>query len=126
MSLFNSHVTTIRYIKNQHRSRLCDELTSATLHLQQLKVLVEDETLLPTDKMVLEFKRALSHVENNLTQLREKYLDARVLKDFDDGTGRVRGYEGHVDCINWSRSEGSFLFHVVYDSDSDEEDMELW
>ena len=36
-------ITTLhfRYIKNEHRSRLRDELSSTTLHMQQLKVVVQ-------------------------------------------------------------------------------------
>ena len=32
----------------------------------------------------------------------------------------------HVTSLDWSREDGSYMFHVVYDSDTDEEDMGLW
>ena len=54
-------------------------------------------------------------------------MNVRIIKNFkDDNTGEVRGYSGSVTSLDWSREDGSYMFHVVYDSDSDEEDMELW
>ena len=38
----------------------------------------------------------------------------------------VRDFKGTVTSIEFSRAEGCHLFHVEYDSDSDDEDMELW
>ena len=78
--------------------------------------------------MVLDFQRALDHLENSLDDLRSKYMNVRIIKNFfkDDNTGEVRGYSGRVTSSDWSREDGSYMFHVVYDSDSDEEDMELW
>ena len=115
-----------RYTKNAHRSRLRDELASATLHVQQLRVLVNSEVLESSDSLTLEFNKSLSYVENNLDDLREKYLGTDIVKQFEDRDGQVRGFRGEVSAVDWSRDDGCFLFHVVYDSDSDEEDMELW
>ena len=104
-----------------------DELASATLHIQQLRSYIHHEQLQPSDSLVLDFQRALDHLENSLDDLREKYVNTRVVKNFrDDTTGEVRGFAGCVTSLDWSRDDGCFLFHVVYDSDSDEEDMELW
>ena len=104
-----------------------DGLASATLHIQQLRSYIDNEKLQPSDSLVLDFQRALDHLENSLEDLRSKYLNTRVLKNFEDeDTGEVRGYSGTVTSLDWSRAEGSYMFHVVYDSDSDEEDMDLW
>ena len=35
-------------------------------------------------------------------------------------------YKGRCTDVFYSRTEGQYLFHVVYDSDSDDEDYELW
>ena len=96
------------------------------IHVQQLRVLLNSETLQPTDTMVLDFQRALEHVTNNLDDLREKHLGTAVVKNFRAENGDLRDFRGHINQVSWSKSDACFLFHVVYDSDSDEEDMELW
>ena len=54
-------------------------------------------------------------------------MDTRVVKNFEDAvTKTVRAYTGTVNGVNWSKGDGCYLFHVVYDSDSDDEDLELW
>ena len=116
---------TNRYIKNAHRSRLRDELASATLHLQQLRTLVNVENLQPSNSLVLDFQRALKHVQNSLQDLQKKYVDTRISRVFDEN-GHERAYAGTINDVNWSRDNGCYLFHVSYDSDSDEEDLELW
>ena len=112
--------------KNQHRSRLRDELSSATLHLQQLHTLVDVDTLEPSDALVLDFDRALKYMENNLNDLKKKYIDKRICKLFTDTDGNDRQYSGTIRSVGWSRAEGQYLFHVEYDSDSDEEDLYHW
>ena len=98
-----------------------------TLHIQQLRSYIDSEKLQPSDSLVLDFQRALDHLENSLEDLRVKYLNTRVVKNFkDDNTGEVRGFSGSVTSLDWSRGHGCYMFHVVYDSDSDEEDMDLW
>ena len=120
-------MTVCRYIKSVTRSRLRDVLASATLHLQQLRNYIDVENLQPTDSLVLDFQRALDHVENSLDDLRRKYLNTPILKNFqDDSIDSVRGYKGSIVSLDWSREDGCYLFHVEYDSDSDTEDMELW
>jgi len=106
---------------------LSDTVASATLHLQQLRNYIDVEQLQPSNSLVLDFQRALDYVENNLDDLRRKYIDCRIEKDFhDDNIDSVRGYKGTITSLQWSRDDGSYLFHVDYDSDSDTEDMELW
>ena len=81
----------------------------------------------PTDSLVLDFTRAIEYMENNLTDLRNKYLDKRIVKIFThETTGDERQYAGTINSIDWDRGEGCYLFHVGYDSDSDEEDLYLW
>ena len=89
-------------------------------------MLIDSEKLEAADSLVLEFQRALHHVENNLDDLRDKYMGINIIKEFEDRNGNVRGFRGNINSVDWSRDDGCFLFHVVYDSDSDEEDMELW
>ena len=73
----------------------------------------------------MDFTRAIDHVENSLDDLQTKYLDTRIVRNFTQD-GVERAYAGTVNCVNWSRDDGCYLFHVTYDSDSDEEDLELW
>ena len=102
-----------RYIKNTHRSRLRDELASATLHLQQLRKFIDVENLQSSDSLVLDYERALTHVQNTLEDIRNKYLDTRISRNFTiDGEERV--YAGTINHINWSRGDGCYLFHVSY------------
>jgi hypothetical protein len=100
-------------------------VASATLHLQQLRTLVDVENLQTSDCLALDFMRAINHVENSLQDLQEKYLDTRIVRNFDED-GIERAYSGTINCVNWSGDDDCYLFHVAYDSDSDEEDLELW
>ena len=125
-SCIETFFSKTKYIKNKHRSSMTDELASATLHLQQLKVLIDAEKLESTDSLFIDFQRAIEYLEDSLDQLRSKYVDKPIVKNFEDGDGTLREYRGHISSIDWSRIDGNYLFHVVYDSDSDEEDMELW
>ena len=125
-SAIETYFSKTRYIKNKHRSRMSDELSSATLHLQQLRVLIHAEQLQPSDSMMIDLERAINYLESSLDNLRRKYVDKRIVKNFDEGDGTVRQYSGCISSVDWSRTDGTHLFHVVYDSDSDEEDMELW
>ena len=44
----------------------------------------------------------------------------------DDDQGKVRPYLGTVTDVSYSRDDGCYLYHIDYDSDSDDEDMEQW
>ena len=69
----------------------------------------------------------LSNMQSNLLQLRKRYLHIKVVKSFVDGvTGEVKPYSGHVEQVSWDSSEGCYMFHVRYEDDGDEEDMEHW
>ena len=126
-SIIETYFSKTKYIKNLHRSRLRDVLATMTLHLQQLRQLDCTDTLRNFSDYQLDLQSALNHLENDLNELRDKYDGARVSKPFvDDNTGLVRPYGGNVDEISWSAQDGCYLFHVVYDSDSDDEDMEHW
>ena len=53
----------------------------------------------------------------------------RISKPFIDNNlpqPAVRNFKGTVTSVDYSRSEGCHLFHIEYDSDSDDEDLELW
>ena len=126
-SIIETYFSKTKYIKNLHRSRLRDSLSSMTLHLQQLRKLRNKYTLQNLDDYDIDLDSALTHLENDLNTLRDRYGGTRVLKPFlDDNTGTVRPYGGTVSEIHWSTQEGCYLFHIEYDSDSDDEDMELW
>lgn len=45
---------------------------------------------------------------------------------YDDDLGRVRDYNGRVSSVDFSSTEGCFLFQIQNDSDSDGEDMGHW
>ena len=105
---------------------MTDELASATLHLQQLKVLIDAEKLLPSEALVLDFQRAIDYLEGSLDQLREKYMDKRIVKQFENDDGELQEYTGRVSAVDWDMTQCCYLFHVQYDADSDEEDMEVW
>ena len=125
-SSIETYFSKTRYIKNRYRSRMKDELASATLHLQQLQVLINAEKLQASDAMMIDFEKAVNFLEGSLDDLRRKYVNKTVVKDFEDDTGTVRQFRGSINAVDWSKTDGAHLFHVVYDSDSDEEDMELW
>ena len=98
-----------RYIKNTNRSRLSDELASATLHVQQLRTLYNVEHLQSSDTLVLDFQSALNHVENSLKDLQEKYMDTRIVKNFEDvDTKTVRAYTGTINRV-WLEYGGWML-----------------
>ena len=122
-----SYFSKTKHAKRINRASLRDELATATLHLQQLRVLHNVEKLQTFNSLSLDLERALEYVENSITQLRERYIDVKIVKPFfDDSIQAVRDYEGHVTAVEFVRDEGHHLFHIEYDSDSDDEDMELW
>ena len=125
-SVVESFFSKTKYTKSIHRNRLRDELSSATLHLQQLRAYYDAETLEPASRLNIDFQQALKRVENNLDDLREKYMNVEIQKHFQDDEDNIRLFKGHVDDVYFNRSEGCFLFHINYDSDSDSEEMELW
>ena len=126
-AIIESYFSKTKYIKNQYRSRLSDALASATLHLQQLRAYHDVQVLEPSSSMSMDFREALTYVENNLDDLRKKYLGARVMKPFfDEDQDATRDFGGDVVSVDWSAPEGCYLFRVTYDSDSDDEDMEYW
>ena len=54
-------------------------------------------------------------------------MNAKIVKNLRDGeTGELKPYTGHVDQISWDppMGWGCYMYHVSYDDDSDEEDME--
>ena len=126
-SIIETYFSKTKYIKNQHRSRLADSLATATLHLQQLRAYHDVQVLEQSSQLCIDFQQALKRVENNLDDLRTKYCGKRVSKPFfDQEVNSVRDYGGDVVSVDWSAPEGCYLFQVEYDSDSDDEDMELW
>ena len=76
--------------------------------------------------MTLDLERAHTTFEDDLDDLREKYLDKKVQKVFDDVTTPTgqRIYKGTVVDIDWSSRDGCYLFRIRYEEDGDEEDME--
>ena len=59
-SVVESYFSKTRYVKSLHRSKLDDALTSATLHLQELRTYRDNEVLETVDALVIDFKRALT------------------------------------------------------------------
>ena len=114
-------------MRHIYRSKLSDDLSSATLHLQDLRDLHDIEVLESSGVRTLDLHQALRYVENGLDDLRNKYLGAKITKPFfDEAQQKVRGYAGEVTSIDFSTLHGCYLFRAEYESDSDTEEMELW
>ena len=80
------------------------------------------------ERVKLDLTRAHSSFENDLDDLRGKYLNRAVQKVFEDAgapTGE-RTYRGTVVDIDWSTQDGCYLFRIRYEEDGDEEDMECY
>lgn len=126
-SVIETYFSKTKYIKNLHRASMRDSLSSATLHLQQLRGYVDDEVIEIFSSLGIDLESALQRLESDLDDLREKYVSAKIAKPFMDNVrGEVRPYKGTVTDVHYSNSDGCYLFHVNYDSDSDDEDMEHW
>ena len=83
------------------------------------------EVLEPSSALTIDLQRSLTQIENSLDDLRRKYMGRRVRKLFHDiAINRVCDYFGQVTPVDFSSTSGCYLFHVMYDSDSDDEDME--
>ena len=78
----------------------------------------------------MDLERAHTSFEDDLDDLREKYLHKSVTKVFEDADAvapnKDRRYTGRVVDIDWSSQAGCYLFRIRYDEDGDEEDMETW
>ena len=126
-AVIETYFSKTKYTKNSYRSRLSDDLSSATLHLQQMKGYDDDEVLEPASKLCIDFQRALRRVENSIDDMRRRYMGARVKKPFyDPDLEGIREFGGEVTEVNWYSNGGCVLFKVSYDSDSDEEEFEHW
>ena len=108
-------------------SHTCSTHTCA--HTQEIKLLADEEVLVPLRRRLhLDLERAQTSFEDDLDDLREKYLHKNVQKVFDDAdapTGE-RTCRGTVEDIDWSARDGCYLFRIRYEEDGDEEDMESW
>ena len=126
-SVIETYFSKTKYIKSLHRASMRDSLSTATLHVQQLRSYMDPDVVETISTLDIDLTAALSTIEHDVERLREKYLDAEVSKNFHDEVLRqVRPYKGRCTDVFYSRTEGQYLFHVVYDSDSDDEDYELW
>ena len=126
-AIIETYFSRTKYAKNIYRSKLSDDLASATLHLQDLRDLHDVEILENVENMSIDFRQAFTYVKNGLKELRKKYLGSRISKPFfDDARQKVRNYSGEVTEVNFSRQDGCYLFRTEYDSDSDVEELELW
>ena len=126
-SVVEGYFSKTNYTKSKYRSSMRDEVSSAFLHIKETRDLVDNEILQTSSGLGLDLDRACREVERNLLQLRKRYLHVKVVKSFVDGvTGEVKPYSGHVEQVAWDSSEGCYMFHVRYEDDGDEEDMEHW
>ena len=127
-AIIETYFSKTKYIKNLHRSSMRDSLSSATLHVQQLRPYVDQDIIEVIHDMDIDKTTALSCAEHDLEQLREKYVNKRISKRFQDDKdeGNVRPFKGTVTDVFYDQSEGHHLFHITYDSDSDDEEMEQW
>ena len=104
-----------------------DAVVSASLHLQQLKPYDDKRFIETIDHLNIDLLSALDRHPDDLSTYRSKYMLARIEKPFrDTNTGMVRPFKGTVSDVHFSRDDGCYLFHIDYDSDSDDEEFELW
>ena len=126
-SIVETYFSKTRYIKNLHRSSLRDALASATIHLQQLRRYTDENMIELIEELGIDLQSAFESIENDITDLKKRYISKRISKPFiDEETGVLRPYKGVVSDVIFSRCEGCFLFHIEYDDDDDDEDMEHW
>ena len=109
-----------KYIKSRNRMSMKEKTTSNVLHLSQTPTPTDPEEL-SADPVYLDVCAAASRVENDIDELKEKYLNKMVTRSFviNDTTVVVRGI---INRVVWEKSLMKFLFHVLY-SDGDEEDL---
>ena len=127
-AIIETFFSKTRYCKSIHRSSLSDDLVSATLHLQQLRSFRDDEVLETASALTIDFKKVLTQIENNLCDLRKNMwtgvwrnrFTMKILIEFVIITDPLCPW------THFATTEGYYVFHVQYDSDSDDEDMEHW
>ena len=127
-SVMETYFSKSGYANNRYRKSMRLELLNSTLHLQEVRPLTDNQALVTADeRLELDLKRPCTSFEDDLDDLRKKFLHKRVGKGFfDEAVGRKHMYKGEVVDVDWSRDHGCYLFRIAYDSDSDEEDMERW
>ena len=127
-AIIETYFSKTKYIKNLHRSTMRDSLSSATLHVQQLRPYMDEDVIEMIGDIDIDKVTALSCAEHDLHELREKYVNQVLTKRFqdDDAGGIVRPYKGTITDVYYDQQDGQHMFHVTYDSDSDDEDMEQW
>ena len=126
-AIIETYFSRTKYAKNIYRSKLSDDLTSATLHLQDLRDLHDIQILESSGDRTIDFCAAMTFIENGIKELRKKYLGSKVTKNFfDEDQQKLHNYSGEVTDVHFSREDGYYLFRTEYDSDSDVEEMELW
>ena len=91
-------------------------------------VTTTDENIIELiEEIGIDLQSAFQVIDNDLKELKQKYMSKQISKPFlDDTTGDIRPYTGIVSDVFFSRSDGTFLFHIDYDDDDDDEDMEHW
>ena len=93
----------------------------------QLRSYLDDDVVEMITELDIDKNTALSCLEYDLDNLREKYVNQRLAKRFqDDDKDVVRPYKGTVTDVFYEKADAHYLFHVTYDSDSDDEDLEQW
>ena len=127
-SVIETYFSKTKFIKSLHRASLRDALSTATLHVQQLRSYLNEDVLETISTLGIDLNSALSTIEHDVGKLRDKYVGKRVSKNFKDARrgGVVRPYKGECTDVFFSKDDGHYLFHVSFDSDSDDEDMEEW
>ena len=126
-AIIETYFSRTKYAKNIYRSKLSDDLASATLHLQDLRDLHDIQILESSGDRTIDFRAAMTFIENGIKELRKKYLGSKVTKIFfDEDQQKLRNYSGEVTDVHFSREDGCYLFRTEYDNDNDVEEMELW
>ena len=109
-----------KYVKSRTRMSMKDSTMGDVLHLTQTP-LPKDPEHLSSDPVKIDVSAAGSRVENDIDELKEKYLDKHVTRCFivNDESVLVKGF---ISSVTWENSVKKFVFHVVY-VDGDEEDL---
>ena len=109
-AIIETYFSKTKYIKNLHRASMRDSLSTATLHVQQLRSYMEEDVVEMISELDIDKNTALSHMEHDLDSLRDKYVNKKLSKRFQDDAagGIVRPYKGTVSDVFYSKSEGHF------------------
>ena len=111
------------YIKSKNRKSMSDDTVSDVLHVSQTPYPADVEKLLP-NAISIDVTVASLRKETDIDELREKYVDRKVRREFTIDNNIVQ-CSGVVSKVYWCTDLHKFLYLVTYE-DGDKEELELW